>query len=583
MGKKMFHKNKFFLIFLSLFAWMAFSLVSICESEAVNRNTMSTDELLEYTLTDLRVKMKQVVISNKQIAEKIQALRKRIFFLKQEVRDYENEKIGLLEESLELTDVLKLSSKERSIVEKKLEDVKDHLRDTKNEILNFKKTIESNKEKEDILQKTISLEEQEFIQLKQSFKGEDLSSAKKIYEREKDQYRISIKESQKEIDQKQKEIDVLKRRLVRSIDGRNKEWEIKRLLEKELVFAKESIVAEQKRKESLIREGETLKKKRQQLINKEKEDISQLALYQEILEGCIDDFYNLKQTIRLEFDTHQKEMSAFKRSLMAESKLLMKQESCTLKSLEVVKKQKENAQKKMALMSSLAEVDEKTDGVDKEKDKIRLQIANREERLRTLLKKEDEVKRQIKELEKDVSIATQKTARYKRKGEADQKRDIEGDYERSQRKIQDLNRSIDDLEGLIAGWKEELKMQRQENNVLSKRIVKGNRDIETLKKEREEVKLKALMKDDTNKVIVEKIKDEINALKLQKEMLANSLLVIESQYDAEELAADEFIKEEQQLKDYFALLKEENLSLKVKMEGLSEVLEDLRKRSGSSK
>ena len=61
------------------------------------------------------------------------------------------------------------------------------------------------------------------------------------------------------------------------------------------------------------------------------------------------------------------------------------------------------------------------------------------------------------------------------------------------------------------------------------------------------------------------VQDRIAVLKLRQEILANSLSIIESRYRQERRVADAFVEEEQQMREYLAVLSEENKGLQARL------------------
>jgi hypothetical protein len=114
-GKKFIFWDNTRIFFSALiYLYLAFAMphpVCAQTSSSNEHKTLSTDEMLDYTLVDLKRQMQRIVEENRKMSGKNQAMRRRIFFLKQQLRDYETAKISILEEALNLTDLSTLALK----------------------------------------------------------------------------------------------------------------------------------------------------------------------------------------------------------------------------------------------------------------------------------------------------------------------------------------------------------------------------------------------------------------------------------------------------------------------------------------
>ncbi|HRZ40842.1 MAG TPA: hypothetical protein P5246_07520, partial [Candidatus Omnitrophota bacterium] len=77
-------------------------------AQAQTADSISTDTFLEYTLADLREKMDKAIEQNRQLSAKNDSLQKRMLFLNQEMRQFSDEKMALMEQSVKLRESIKL-------------------------------------------------------------------------------------------------------------------------------------------------------------------------------------------------------------------------------------------------------------------------------------------------------------------------------------------------------------------------------------------------------------------------------------------------------------------------------------------
>jgi len=192
--------------------------------------------------------------------------------------------------------------------------------------------------------------------------------------------------------------------------------------------------------------------------------------------------------------------------------------------------------------------------------------------------KEDLGKQEKRELKKKVVAAKRTSKMYAREGETQGRKKLNRQIQGKERQKMGLEDRIEDLKENIVSLDKDLSKVSNQKGALEMSMDSTRKEVERLKTETMRIASQSVKKEDASAEAAEKVKNEVKILRLRKERLSNSLLVIESKYDAEELASDTFLDEEEQLKDYLGLLREENESLRTKLSMLKQTLEDLRRK-----
>lgn len=546
------------------------------------KKSYSVDDLLEYTLMDLRMQMQNVLQNNQKIASKNNSLRKRIFFLKQQLRDFENHKIELLENSLTVTDSIKLNTKEFALLKKELEDIRSYKIQLQTEQNELRQKIADSPNNQYSLKERILSLEGEIRDLRNNVEEKKVSTIKSRYAQEKTKYLELIRTLSKQNDRTRKQIVSLNSGVTSPQIQNDALLESKAKLQEQLSMARASYESEKKITLQLEDEAQKFRDYRQKAIEEFSEDLGQYQLYEQKLEAGINHLLYTRDSIKAEYNIHRLQMLESKQFLESEKQLLLAQDNVVTRSLDWVKRNKNGAQEAVRLKDEKQDLNKVKEGLSQEKENIQGKIGEQQKSLEAYWNDQKRLVNEIQGIENQLAKSRKTNLSLQRDGLKDQRAEVERSITRKKQQISSQRSQIEVLKQNISQNEKALEEAGKEKTSLLQRSAA---ESDSLKKLKDEGVLVEEEKGNLEKPggisPGQKIRQEIKDLGFKEKILSNSLLVIESKYNTEELAVEGFGKEEQELRDYLKLLNEENERLKQKIFALTVTLDKL--KGGSEK
>src|SRR3989338_5354028 len=120
------------------------------------KGSISSAEMLEYTLHDIKNQLQEVAADNSKLSARNNALRKRMLSLRQDMRELENHKLGLLERNNDLQDFIKMDAQEHSLAKRKTQEFEEQNSFSGQVTETLGKTIQRNEQRYKKLQNAIA-------------------------------------------------------------------------------------------------------------------------------------------------------------------------------------------------------------------------------------------------------------------------------------------------------------------------------------------------------------------------------------------------------------------------------------------
>ncbi len=554
-----------FITFLSIpvgvFLLIFFSSPVYSESEKKN---IPTDELLNLTITDLKSRMEEMTKYNQILKAKNDSLRKRISVLKDQVKEMQTRKINLFDGNVNLTELIKSQTKETDLFEKKKQGLQaSESRFIHEQELLEKQIVQAQDDLDELKGRFASLDE-DVSKLKLKVQKEKVTLQAKL-EKEKFQLLENLKKIRNTNTQKERGIEVQKKRHSSFFDIKE-ELERKRdLLIEEFEIGQKGVNEATAEYEKLNEASQSIEAFQKSLVLSQGSEIKELKTLMERLDQSLKELIESKQLIQSQYLNDQKQTEELKTILEQERQSLLTKHKVFHLTLTLNQQLKDIFFRKEELELEKNNLQNQIEDFKNQNDQLKNQLFEQQEFNKRSGREGEILRKDIGSLQKqrDSLINQSKKIHEQRSRQQEDRNvkqinDLDSKIQMAKKKKESLKKELENFEILIRELSEKNKQLNQTLEAEKKAVV-SLRDEHTLK----EKKLKQAHGPQYTEI--NEMTEEIESLRLRGAVLSSSLAVIESRYNEDELAVEEFKKEEQQLYDYLLVLKLENENLKEKI------------------
>ena len=540
--------------------WALFLFISIrgFAEETVNpRRSLSTDEVLEYSIMDLKTRMEKILEANKKLAEEKANLEQTIFSLTKQKSELEDEKMRLMEQSVNLTGFMKLELEESSLAKTKLKDLKtyrDQLKEDQSSLQNQMKKSEDRKStltgEIDDLEQKISLYQKQVP--KQRFV--DNHSRK-----QKETVAVQIKAKSSVIDRRKDQRSLLEKELARQEENRLELIRQQENLKQQLAMLENPLMKDKKLRYQHDVEAYD-QEKAKAILNTNKE-IVEMRSYAKRLDQTIVALSQTKDALNSRFKNYIMKMAEWRNLLDEEHDLLLAKEEGAEQFWKAMSESLQESQEKEKITKEnpTGKMQELKDA----KEDLNLQLSRAEEQEQNLTQRQ-------KDLNQEVAPLEQRLAQMQKMTKAADKDNAAGrqltqqinDYEKKnlvkERNANVLTSRNEKNQAQLKSLKEQQGALQSQMEVLQK-IVSPVNSVEMPKEQESAADLEKQKKE------IKELREEVAALRLRHTTLDASLAVVRARYDEQAIEGRNFAEEEDQLKKYLDVLTSENKSLQDKL------------------
>lgn len=541
-----------------------FSLVQIV-SQA---ESLSTKELLKYTLDSVRSKMNSAVQENQGLSIKNTSIRKRILFLKKEMRGQGDKMIILKEQAVNVKNSIKLSAAEVKLDDKRLTNVLERNRYLTFERDTLKTQLETMRLERDMMEDEVEEMSFDIKELEGSLGLPAASNLLDYYEEEKLRFIGMVQDYRRKIGGQQDKVDALDLKIagqLRTKERALREREsLRRMMSDWGLRMKEEEARSDLLNRGMQRRQEVLKNKRKSF---EVDNKNQREYSKELIKTA-EDIKVVRQDLDAQFERDVNDMRRYSGLLKEENEWLYKYQKAIENNLVLIKKKE--AQEHRTLLLTDAQRELENDGEEMKRAVVHLQdmmtkhqLENKSlERDRGRLQKDlDALAFQVEEVKQSVAVVREDVFGVKRK-------ELEGAKEEQQVRINKSEGEIIRLNAEIADFKGQLVLVRNQTGQLEQKVAERGKSIELLSVQEKDLieqqqEFSALIQEN-----IEAFKDGILNAQMRKRALAASVDVVHQKYQVGADNLKDFNDEKAELSRYLNILGKENMSLQRRLSGL---------------
>ena len=531
-------------------------------------SSMSTDQVLQYSMDSLRTKMDSAVNENRKLSAKNSSIRSRVLFLKKEMRELDDEIIGLKEHAVDIKNAVKLEAKELKVDDKHFNSILERKRHLMFERDTLKKRIESLRIEREMLEQDIDGAVFDVQGLKGSLTGPVSSNLLDFYSDEKVGFLDMFKDSRARAAEKRNTMDMLELQIAdalrqkeqalrqqESLERTLKEWELQ---SKEAAAETELLERVTRKWEQDLKEGRRLNEKRNEVRRR----------YRNQLTAVIQDMEAARQNIKRQFDRDQEEMGRYVSLLGNENEMLFQYKGMLEDAVFLQQKQEAERHTTLVLTEQEREQQDMAGLLIKEKQEVQDKIADQKKINESF--KRDEVRLQggLRDLADQVEKVKRSVAVTREDAFGQKKRELE-------RAMEEQNARVQKLAGEISLAKESIQQFSQKNSVVRQQVASlqndlqeaesNIKDLEQRHKDLLEQGRQFLQLADQN---LAAFRQGIAHTRMRKKALEASFDVVQKKYQISKDETAAFEAERAELERYLGVLKKENLSLQQKFKDL---------------
>jgi len=539
---------------------------------AFSEPSLPTDELLEYSVQDLRGRMQEVADHNKELSAKNSALRKRILLLRGKIRELGDKKVNGFEESLDLTEDIKLESNEFSLAESKTQTLRLQKARVQEESNKLRAQINDALEEKEALESKIGIQQSEIGAWGRQLKGAGSKSVSKIFREEKGQLSRLLKETEADVKRMSRTRETLQRDVLRLQEKRESLWEKNVELGRERDHQMGAFERERREEDVLKDAAQRWQIAKEATAGSVQDEIDQSRAYMRDLEDILQEMRNANQLVSSQSRGHQQQLKTYEKLLEEERHLLSR---CQKEAEDLVElyeaararlREKEGVQGlREGLQARKKEISQGTRVLEEE-------MASSKEKGKDLEQREKELLRDIKKMEQERDSARRQTRSAREEATEKLRADLRARVREEARALKEAEREAEQLSAEIQRDRvdrERLQgksMAWTEEEAALKKTLQGLQEQKTVLEDKIETQ-KAFQQDGGQQA-----REEIEALRLRVTMLESSLSVIQDRYESEASEVAAFVGEESELKEYLSVLRRENESLRRRSADMKEAL-----------
>ncbi|HSA30436.1 MAG TPA: hypothetical protein P5160_01415 [Candidatus Omnitrophota bacterium] len=537
-------------------------------AQAQTADSISTDTFLEYTLADLREKMDKAIEQNRQLSAKNDSLQKRMLFLNQEMRQFSDEKMALMEQSVKLRESIKLGVNEAEVLRKHANNARERKQHLQLEVGSLAKRIASlDAERKLLVEKTEDVKTG-LLQAQEGVRAKGDGSLLEYYFQEKYKFLDLVTQARARIQEKEDQLDTMDLGMAKELSRKERELLLQQSRQEEIASLRLKL-RESRDKYDLL---DKTRRKIQDQANVKVKDfeagLSQLRNVHKELNLAINQLKDAKTRIEQGFEAQQKALEEQIGFLQEQNELLFlkKRDIETLALLKERGSRQEH--EKIVLAQEHNQLLERARLIKEERKSVENGIAAQKKTGESFKRDHDRLKNEILDLERDLTAMKNKTEQMRKAEFGQKKEELKGLL---LQKKQNVVKMDDESKGLEAAFQQQqaaLNDSRQRQTDLGTRLEEMANALKDAKQlamdlsdQRQNFSLRSGEVSQTTR-------DDIKALKLRKKALEGSLDVINKKYQAGQLQADSRGAEFAELEGYLSVLKKENAGLKKKIKAL---------------
>jgi chromosome segregation ATPase len=543
-------------------------LISVEQAKAI---ALTIDDMLEYTIADLNQRMQEVINDNKQMTSRNDALRKRMLFLREQSRQLEDQKLQLMEEYLKLTADSRLDAKDYFLSEKKDQVAQDHFARLKTQKERLTQIVDKDLALQKDIEEQVQQLQKDISDIQQKRKNIPTAKPPVVRQQQFAEYRKLIQQVQSGIKQKQGEADSLSQRIASLERERAQLIQIQEQHSSRIdTLEKEGTLEEQKNRllQEEIRGLEDRKVWSRQQID---DRLSQLKRDRDQIRNTLDQTQKALENVASEIEQKDQKLTQFSRSLDQERKILTQYSQVLTQQL-ALRAELKRAIQQNKTKDSLPQDSKNKKTIGNEERKTLMQdLSQQQTREKALQKDIARLQAEIQAKQKQLAGVSQQTLLRQKQASDSRKKELLNSISQRQDSIRNLKRAMQNMQQRLGEAEGQLTREKGALAELSERKETLLKDVEDLTGE---MPTKIKSEGVVNKKVSD-IKQDIEILQTQSNVLSSSLPVIKSRLDSEDLEVKEFRQDERQLKEYLSVLSQENMTLKDKVLSLTDTLEQL--------
>jgi len=518
---------------------------------------MSMDDFVEYSVQNLQDKIRDLNEENSRIRQKNDALRTRILFLRQQMRDADDRRMDVLAERNKLQAWSDGVEHTGTIVPERTAFVLEKKTNLLNDQTALKESIAGKKRWQEELQSQVrdtgaQIEE---VRVRQKRGTGAAESGKRV---EADKFRRMIEDSRKAAFELQRQIDAKIVGLDRVREALLLAQKTKSALQDQLLQAQDDIQEIIRREQELRQANQSTQQMQDAAVQAEREKLRELEQYAGRLSAAEAEARGISAKILRSADNEQKILQGIQDNLVRQKSLLQNQLAAARTAADL---SLAGTQAPALSGKEIAELKIKKDKLAGEIQAGQEGLARQQERAQKYRSQEQELSRDIAELSRPVvpgknkALAARKTAvRQAIRDQEQLLKKLQGELSSFQDRQDKMDAGRLDLQNQAKNLQEQIADGQKKLADMEKRIAQTAKDRESIKQNQ------SGSKGDQQKYIRD--------LEARKTALANSVSLIQSRYEAESSAVKDFQKEEAKLQNYRAVLAVENEGLKDRLENL---------------
>lgn len=548
-----------------------FVMMTVYPGAAQGRQSLSTDEFLEYSLEALRSKMNEAVEENRQISARNVSIRNRVLFLREEMRKLDDDLIKLKEQAIDLRNAIRLDAAELKLEEKQVNNLLERKRHLDFERDLLKKRMETSSLERGLLEQGVNETAFDIRELAGSVNGSTTSQLLNYFAEEKLKfldmlkgYQIRIAEAQNKFDAEElvaaghlraKEIALRERE---RLEGQVSEWGLR-------------LKEEQARTDLLKREAERMQQDaRENRLATEKENFEKKE-YGKKLTIVIQDIKAAQEDFHTQFVKDEQELQRQIALLTEENQILFNYKKALEDQLRLLQVKDGEEHTTLLVTQQQSDLDQNKQDLINEINQARTAFANQANINASFVRDEERLTKELGDLTARVEQVKQSAAVIREDAFGQKKAALDMAFQEQNARMQKLEQDIAAVELDLQRQKDLLLEEQNRANDLEKALAEGVARVKELEKinglllqERKDLSLAALDK-------LSLFKKSIADARLSKRAMEASYDVIQKKYQAGEYEVKAFEAERGELSRYFDVLKNEN-------KGLQKRLTELKKR-----
>jgi len=541
---------------------------SPARAENPERKGLSSGELLRYSLKDFQKKIKSIKLENQKLSDRNQSLRKRILVFKQEIRRLDDLKIELKERENELKSDHQVDKTQVSIWQMKSENAQllfDQLKRRKGHLEGF---VQEQQERQKRYKSKLAEVQKDLKPLRTRISGSQEPQPDPELQERIENMKGQLREVRANImDMRKKEATLKKRSSTREVDYNRLSMDNNDLTDRlaGLRAKFKKLVSE---RQGLREQTQGLKNQINAQIAQQKADIGHWRLYRNNLKDVIDKQRKIEKEIQAHYRDQYKPLHQWLNLLDRQRDLLVAKKEALREVLDSVKLLDQKMRQALLAKQQREDRQANLDQLVAQRKATHGKLTSSQRENPVLVKKTRRLKKDVRRLQARLEKVKDKTQVLQKQVDHKARQELVRLSQKEDQDIKHLQKKIAAATKRVEGFNDRLLLARNVHGTRTNDLTLLKEQVARSDKEQEELKAARALITASPDDAIESIKQDIENLRLQKDLLDSSLQAIKISYDQQETAINEFESEEDQLNEYLLILKNENSGLKDKLKSL---------------